>query len=152
MKWSLLDYQESSSLMSTFWAICKLSHSIRVTSRYDEFMYSWIKVSMSQEQPGSTNQQIFRNLNAHRAAPMTVREATLIVANANGGLFPAADIGILAVIDEAQRTIRAARSASRSDLLCIHRGRAITGVLIGAATVVIGTVIWFIPIATHLAG
>lgn len=107
---------------------------------------------MSHEQPGFINQQIPRNLSAHRAAPMTVREAALIVANADGGLFPVADIGILAVIDEAQRTIRAARKASRSSLRRTQRGRAIIGVLIGAATAAIGAAIWFIPIATDLPG
>ena len=115
-------------------------------------MDSWIKVLLRHERPGSTAQQPSRTLRGSHAGPMTVREAALIVANADGGLFPAADTGILAVIDEAHRTVRAARNESRPELHGTRRGKAITGGLIGAATAMVGAAIWFIPLASHLAG
>lgn len=115
-------------------------------------MYLWIKTELKHGQTGCTHQQTSRNLRGEHTASMTVQESELIVANADSGLFPEADIGMRAVIDEAHRTVCAARRASRSDRCRTQRGKAITGASIGAGTAVIGATIWCIPIMNQLAG
>jgi hypothetical protein len=103
-------------------------------------------VPVIREDPGDSNQKVSRNVSGPHATPMSPREARTIAENAEWGLFPAEDIGIRRVVDEAHRTLRAATKRSRPDARYARRERVIVGLSVGAGTAVIAAVIWFLPI------